>query len=354
VQRALALFSSDDKDSQWASATRKAMMYYAANGMAPGADATPGEIEEFKDMVQATARNIVVTRFAMGMLSPVSPTLDSGVDLPDYLRDFGVVNFKQAFYDMVNEYGDDPQGYEKALRKWSRVKPGALAYTISETDSNTVASIRKTKEAARYYRDNAGMFKKYPEGAAFFLPFDGEYSLESYTFLKREGFTQAKPVEDFLREVVVANEKQTYDQQKKYYEDLAAVAGSNQATSMVNARAAEWRQQYLSDKPLLKELVTTFSGSEGRRQGVLKELSQMVNDPRVPDVKLKRTYSDMLNAFYRGMNALENYPGQTEREVAYRKILRSNLAVELENIARGNPEAEMAFKMLFRPSIFIS
>jgi hypothetical protein len=354
VQRALALFSSDDKNSQWASATRKAMMYYAANGMAPGADATPGEIEEFKDMVQATARNIVVTRFAMGMLSPVSPTLDSGVDLPDYLRDFGVVNFKQAFYDMVNEYGDDPQGYEKALRKWSRVKPGALAYTISETDSNTVASIRKTKEAARYYRDNAGMFKKYPEGAAFFLPFDGEYSLESYTFLKREGFTQAKPVEDFLREVVVANEKQTYDQQKKYYEDLAAVAGSNQATSMVNARAAEWRQQYLSDKPLLKELVTTFSGSEGRRQGVLKELSQMVNDPRVPDVKLKRTYSDMLNAFYRGMNALENYPGQTEREVAYRKILRSNLAVELENIARGNPEAEMAFKMLFRPSIFIS
>jgi hypothetical protein len=354
VQRALALFSSDDKDSQWASATRKAMMYYAANGMAPGADATPGEIEEFKDMVAATARNIVVTRFAMGLLSPVSPTLDSGVDMPDYLREFGVVNFKQAFYDMVNEYGDDPQGYEKALRKWSRVKPGALAYTISETDANTVASVKKTQEAARYYRDNAGLFKRYPEGAAFFLPFDGEYSLESYTFLKREGFTEAKPVEDFLKEVVVANEKQTYDQQKKYYEDLAAVAGSNEATSMVNARAAEWRQQYLSDKPLLKELITTFSGSEGRRQGVIKELSQMVSDPRVPDTDLKRKYSEMLNAFYRGMNALENYPGQTERQVAYRKILRNSLAAELESIARGNPEAEMALKMLFRPSIFIS
>jgi len=354
VQRALALFSSDDRDSQWASATRKAMMYYAANDMAPGADATPGEIEEFKDMVQATARNIVVTRFAMGLLSPVSPTLDSGVDMPDYLRDFGTVNFKQAFYDMVNEYASDPDGYQKALRKWSRVKPGALAYTISETDSQTVASVKKTLQAARYYRDNRGMFNKYPEGAAFFLPFDGEYDLTSYTFLKREGFTEAKPVEEFLREVVVANEKQLYDQEKKYYEDLATNAGSTQAAARVNARAAAWREQYLNDRPLLKEIQTTFSGSEGRRAGVLKELGQMVNDPKIANTPLKKKYAELLDAFYKGMNNLENYPSQSDRQVTYRKLLRNNLALELENLARGIPEAEMAVRMLFRPSIFIS
>lgn len=354
VQRALALFDSDDRDSQWASATRKAMMYYAANGMAPGANATPGELEEFKDMVSATARNIIVTRFAMGLLSPVSPTLDSGVDIPDYLREFGVVNFKQAFYDMVNEYSDDPNGYEKALRKWSRVKPGALAYTISETEANTVASVKKTLEAAQYYRDNRGMFKKYPEGAAFFLPFDGEYDLTSYTFLKREGFTEAKPVEDFLREVAIANEKNLYDQQKKYYEDLAAVAGSPQASALVTERGAAWREQYLAERPLLKEVVTTFAGNEGRRAGVLQELDQMVNDPRVPDTELKKKYAEMLNAFHRGMNNLDNYPGQTDREISYRKILRNNLAAELESIARGIPEAEMALRVLFRPSIFIS
>lgn len=354
VQRALALFSSDDKDSQWASATRKAMMYYAANGMAPGADATPGELENFKDMVAATARNIVVTRFAMGLLSPVSPTLDSGVDMPDYLREFGTVNFKQAFYDMVNEYADDPNGYEKALRKWSRVKPGALAYTISETDANTVASVKKTLQAAQYYRDNRTMFDKYPEAAAFFLPFDGEYDLTSYTFLKREGFTEAKPVEDFLREVVVANEKNLYDQEKKYYEDLAADAGSPQAAARVNARAAAWREQYLAERPLLKEIQTTFSGSEGRRAGVIKELSQMVNDPKVPNTPLKKKYAELLDAFYVGMNNLDNYPSQSDRQVTYRKILRNNLALELENLARGIPEAEMAVRMLFRPSIFIS
>ena len=354
VQRALALFSSDDKDSQWASATRKAMMYYAANGMAPGADATPGEIENFKDMVSATARNIIVTRFAMGLLSPVSPTLDSGVDMPDYLREFGTVNFKQAFYDMVNEYADDPNGYEKALRKWSRVKPGALAYTISETDANTVASVKKTLQAARYYRDNRTMFDKYPEAAAFFLPFDGDYDLTSYTFLKREGFTEAKPVEDFLREVVVANEKNLYDQEKKYYEDLAADAGSPEAAARVNARAAAWRESFLNERPLLKEIQTTFSGSEGRRAGVIKELSQMVNDPNVPNTPLKNKYAELLDAFYMGMNNLENYPSQSDRQVTYRKLLRNNLALELENIARGNPEAEMAVRMLFRPSIFIS
>lgn len=354
VQRVLALYDSDDRDSQWASATRKAMMYYAANGMAPGADATPGQIEEFKDMVSATARNIIVTRFAMGLLSPVSPTLDSGVDMPDYLRDFGTVNFKQAFYDMVNEYAGDPDGYDKALRKWSKIKPGALAYTISETDANTVASVKKTLQAAQYYRDNSTMFKKYPEGAAFFLPFDGEYDLSSYSFLKREGFTEAKPVEEFLKEVVVANEKQLYDQEKKYYEDLAAVAGSSQASSRVTARGAAWREAYLAERPLLKELVTTFSGNEGRRAGVLTELSQMVSDPKVPDTQLKKTYAKMLDTFYRGMNNLDNYPGQTDREISYRKILRNRLAAELESIAKGNSEAEMALRVLFRPSIFIS
>jgi hypothetical protein len=354
VQRALALFSSDDRDSQWASATRKAMMYYAANGMAPTADATPGELEEFKDMVQATARNIVVTRFAVGLLSPVSPTLDSGVDMPDYLRDFGTINYKQAFYDMVNEYQGDPEGYQKALRKWTKVKPGALAYTISETESNTVASVRKTLQSAKYYRDNKFMFDKYPEAAAFFLPFDGDYDLQSYTFLKREGFTEAKPVETFLKEVTVANEKEKYDQEKRYYETLAENAGSTQAAARVNARASAWREQYLNDRPLLKELQTTFSGSEGRRQGVIKELSQMISDASVPNTKLKQTYAELLNAFYRGMNNLGNYPSQTDRQIGYRKILRNSLALELENIARGNPEAEMAVKMLFRPSIFTS
>ena len=354
VQRVMALYESDDRDSQWASATRKAMMYYAANGMAPKADATPGQLEEFKDMVAATARNIIVTRFAMGLLSPVSPTLDSGVDMPDYLRDFGTVNFKQAFYDMVNEYADDPDGYEKALRKWSRVKPGALAYTISETDSNTVASVKKTKEAAQYYRDNRTIFGKYPEAAAFFLPFDGEYDLTAYTLLKREGFTEAKPVEDFLREVVVANEKYVYDQEKKYYENLASTAGSPQGAARINAQAAAWREQYLTERPLLKEIQTTFVGSEGRRAGVLKELGQMVTDPNVPNTELKRKYAEMLEVYYRGMNNLENYPSQSDRQVNYRKTLRNNLALELENIARGIPEAEMAVKMLFRPSIFVS
>jgi hypothetical protein len=357
VQRILAITDSDDRDSQWASATRKAMTYYIANGMADdiiGPNATPGKIEEFKDSVQATARNIIVMRFFAGLLSPVAPQLSEGVDVPDYLRKYGVVNFKAAFYDMLNEYGTDPNGYEKALRKWTRVNPGKLAYVVNETELDKVASVKKTKEAARYLINNKGMFKKYPEGAPFFLPFGGEYNIDSYRYLKAEGFTKAKPVEDFLKEVLVAEEKQKYDEQKRYYENAAIGAGSPQARAMISREAATWREQYLTANPLLKEVITTFQGSDARRDMVIKELGQMVNDARVPNSRLKTIYANLLDAYYRNVNMIDIFPGQTDRDIEYRNTMRSKAYAELERIAEGIPEAEMAVKVLFRPSIFNS
>jgi hypothetical protein len=357
VQRILAITDSDDRDSQWASATRKAMAYYIANGMADeitGPNATPGRIEEFKDSVQATARNIIVMRFFAGLLSPVAPQLSEGVDVPDYLRKQGVVNFKAAFYDMLNEYGTDPNGYEKALRKWTRVNPGRLAYVVNETEANKVASVKKTKQAADFYIGNKAMFKKYPEGAGFFLPFDGQYDINAYRYLKAEGFTKAKPVEDFLKEVFVAEEKQKYDEQKKYYENLSLNAGSPQSRTMINREAAAWREQYLKENPLLKEVITTFQGSEARREMVIKELNEMIKDPRVPNNRLKKTYEQLLLSYYRNVNLLEIFPGQTDSEIEYRNSLRGKAFAELEQIAAGIPEAEMAIKVLFRPSIFNS
>jgi hypothetical protein len=185
VKRFMAAFDQDDQDSQFASAARKSMAYYAANGqgLKPDVRDANGDLTiiseqqkyDFTRMVEATAMNIVVARFFLGVFSPVAPQVGFGGDIPRYLKESGNVNFKSEFNKLVNEIaatGTDDV-YNKALQQWTKINPGLLAYSVGETDANKIATVKKTKDAAAWVKDNRDIIKQYPEGSAFFIPFSG-------------------------------------------------------------------------------------------------------------------------------------------------------------------------------------
>lgn len=349
VRRAISAFNQDDQDSQFASAARKAMAYYAANGMSLPMDATEAEKYEFRQRLEATAMNVIVTRFFLGMISPVAPQVGFGEDIPRYLKDAGNVNFKSEFNKLVNELAakGEPDVYNKALQQWTKINPGLLAYTIGETDANKVATVKKTKDAATWVKNNRDLVKAYPEGSAFFIPFTGEFGFDEYAFLKREGYIEALPVEDFLKRVQVAEDRFKYEQLKKEYDDKIEAAVLPSMKTMYREEWSTIREDYLSDKPLLVEDLE-FRGSEQQTRNALEDLRKMINEDRAPSIDLTNKYRKMIEVFDNAELSLSVLTSNTRFQRAQRDRIRKGALQQIEAIAAGDPQAEAAVRVLFR------
>jgi hypothetical protein len=355
VRRALSILSTDERNSEWASAARKAAIVYAANGMVPGQDASAQEIEDYRKNVAIGARNVIALRFFLGLISPVSPQVDMGTPGASLgnsdvnLRELGVVNFKQAFFDMLNEYAGDPNGYNKALAQWTKINPNLLAYTVSETEVSQVATVRKTKQAAEYVKDNRELFKKYPEGAAFFIPFGGDYDPDAYRFLKNEGFTEAKPVEQFLNEVAVAKDYAAYMDESRAYKEKLAQYTTPEIRKRLTANWEGFKNEFLDKRPMLMQELSSFSNSDAKRALALNDLRAMVSDPTVPNSDLKKAFKEMIDVYTKASLSRDAITGQTEAERNLRDSIAIDAFARIQSIASRSTEAEGAVLVLFKP-----
>jgi hypothetical protein len=259
VRRAVDALNQDERDSQFASAARKAIIYMQATKQGLPLDATEEQKLAYRQQIEGIAANIVVTRFFLGMLSPVSPQIGFGKDIPAFLKDAGNVNFKSEFNKLVNEIAatGEPDAYNIALQRWTELNPGLLAYTIGETDANKVATVKKTDQAAKWVRGNRDLIQKYPEGSGFFIPYTGEFNFDDYTFLKREGYTESVPVEDFLKRVTVAEDKEAYYALKESFDTRIESAGAAPLKAAIRREWDEAKDEFLTTRPLLVQDLET-------------------------------------------------------------------------------------------------
>jgi hypothetical protein len=349
VRRLVGAFDQDEKDSQFASASRKAMAYYAANGMSLPLDATEAQKYEFRQNLEATAMNIVVTRFFLGLISPVAPQVGFGRDIPGYLKDTGSVNFKSEFNKLVNEIaatGEDDV-YNKALERWTKINPGLLAYSIGETDANKIATVKKTKDAANWVKNNKDLVKAFPEGSAYFIPFTGEFGFDEYAFLKREGYIEALPIEDFLKRVQVAEERYTYEQLKKEFDEKIEAAAIPSMKSFYREQWSQAREDYLVDKPLLVEDLET-RGSEQQVRNSLEDLRKMIDQGLAPQGELQNKYKKMIEIYDNAELSLSVLTSNTRFQRNQRERIRKGSLQQIEALAAGDPQAEAAVRVLFR------
>jgi hypothetical protein len=359
VRRALSAFNQDDVDSQFASAARKSIAYYVANGqgLKPDTLDADGNLTiiseqqkyEFKRNIEATAMNVVITRFFLGLISPVAPQIGFGKDIPSYLKETGNVNFKAEFNKLVDEIAatGEEDVYNKALQRWTKINPGLLAYTIGETDAKRIATVKKTKEAGKWVRENRELIKDFPEGSAFFVPFAGEFGFDEYQFLKREGYIESLPIEDFLKEVVIADQAFEYRELRKQYEQKIEEQPAPSLKTYYRQEWAEVSQEYLIDKPLLVESLQTFESTQ-RYENAYNDLRQIILSGRAPQNSLTVKYKKMID-IYEGLNgATALLSDNTAFQRSERERLRTDAMAEIEKIAAGDAQAEAAVRVLFR------
>ena len=349
VNRLLTSLSRDERDSQYASAFRKAVTYLEAGGHTPSSDATPGELAQYQKRLRSTITAILATRFVLGFISPASPTTTLKSDMAEWVRDNGRVNFKQVYTKLIEEYTakNSPDPIGEAMADWVKLFPDEVPYVINESEPEFQARFKTSNAAANWVDENKDLVAKYPEGAGFLIPQSGTFSWDAYQFLKDNGFRKTKLVDDFLKETFVSKDKYFYYTQRDKYEALLENAGSDDRRKRLNTAWKDWSSEFKSARPLLQEEFANSASNNIKRQASYEDLKRLLNESGVNNQATK-SLRRMVNIYEEYLFTKDNvYNSRSERDIRSREFIRESTLEQLKDIARTNPNAKGAFEVLF-------
>jgi hypothetical protein len=354
VNRILAALNKDERNSQYASAFRKAATYLEASGhgLKPKIDPetnqeippTPAELAAYQDKVQSATISVLAVRALFGFIAPASPQITLKSDLSKWVRDNERTSFKQVFNQLINQYGS----IDKATEEWIRLFPNEMPYTISESDNTSVLAARSVDKSVGWIQQNEGLLKKYREGGVFLMPREGDFNFDAYKLLYKSGLKENKTLQDFLREIQTAKDEQTYYAQRDAFESELAVTYTDVAKRQLRDQFAVWKEQFLGARPMLQEELGKGAESKIRRLRAYDDLRLMLNDKTVTASPATRSIlTQMSQAFDQYQNARDAVFGNTETAQNYKDLLRMNIKTTLQQLAQGNANAQAAYDVLF-------
>lgn len=347
VNRLLTALNKDERDSQYASAYRKAVTYLEAGGHTPSATATPGELAEYQKQLRATISGVLLTRFALGFFAPASPTTSLKSDMAEWVRENGRVNFKQVFSKLIEEYSGTTDPVGNAMADWTKLFPNQVPYAINESDPVFQANFKTSNAAANWVDGNKDLIKAYPEGAAFLIPQSGTFSWEAYQFLKDNGYRENKLVGDFLQETMVAKSKYFFYQERDRYEQALTAAATDSERARINDVWSSWSKEFKATRPLLQQEFADSAGNNIKRMAAYDDLKRMLSETQISN-PATNSIRKMVAIYEEYLNAKDNvYNSRSERDVKARDVIRESTLAQLKTIAQSNPNASGVFTVLF-------
>jgi hypothetical protein len=349
VNRFLAVLNKDERESQYASAFRKAVTYLEAAGATPGADASPGEMKAYQESLETTVQSILGVRFVAGFFAPASPSVSLKSDMAEWARDNGSVNFKQTWNKLINKYAEqgseDPYG--DAMGDWVKYFPNQVPFTVNESDPQVLPYFQSSNAASKWVEDNRGLVKRYPQGSAFLIPNTGEFTYDAYQTLMNEGYRQKKLIGDYLKEVSVAKDEQVYYSQKAIRDEALTGAFTDRERSIVNDNWQVWSKEFLAARPLLRMEFASAAENTIKRDAAFADLREMIKEPNLTGSTINRL-RDMVREYddYQVIVTTQ-YNSSSDRDIRVRKSYKESLRLRLQEIAAGDPNATSTYSVLF-------
>lgn len=353
VNRALETMSTDERDSQYASAWRKAVTYLEAAGYglkstedAEGNIIPPSiqEQEEYRQRIKNTTLAILGTRFVYGFLAPATPQVQLKADMAQWVSDNGNANFKQAWNNLLDKY---PGDYDAAMAKWVELFPNQIPFTVPESEKKTVAVIKYAEESGLWAEKNAALFEKYPQGAAFLLPHKSGFSWDAYKTMKDMGLKYNKRVDDFLKEVQTAADLQQYYSKKNEYEVKLEESITDTERSIARQEFQEWATVFKAGRPLVQEELAEGGKKAVERVKAINDLRNMLNDPKVtvrgPLQKQLKEMLDLYDSYKTDKDLFSNLPGGSKVSA----FLKDETIIKMRELSRANENTMSAYNTLF-------
>ena len=353
INRLYETMSTDERDSQYASAWRKAVTYLEAGGHGLpekydelGNLIPPSiqEQEEYRQRIKNTVLGILGTRFIYGFFAPASPQIQLKADMAQWVKDNGKANFKQAWNSLLDQY---PGDYDAAMTKWVELFPNEIPFTVPESEKKTVAVIKYAEESGEFVDKNKDLFARYPQGAAFLIPHKSGFSWDAYKTMKDMGLKYNKRVDDFLREVQTASDLQQYYAKKNEYESSLEGMVTDFERTAARQEFTEWAKVFKAGRPLVQEELAEGGKKAIERIRALDDLRKMLDDKSVtvrgPIQKSLKEMLDVYDAYKIQKDALQNVSGTT----ALVSFMKDEAIVKLRELAKANENTMSAYNTMF-------
>ena len=359
LNRFLNAMKTDERQSQYASAFRKAATYLQAtgHGVEPKFNPetgqfeapSPAEVQAFKEKLGSATVSVLAVRFLFGFFAPASPQVTLKSDMAEWVKDNKRVNFKQVFNNLITQYDGN---LDKAMGEWLRLFPDEMPYTVSESDDNVVPVVRAVKDTTKWIEKNSDLLKAYPQGAPFLMPKVGEFDFEAYRLLFKSGIKYSKTIDDFLRDTQAARDIQFYFDQKDLYEEELTVTYSDSQKTKLKEQWTLWAKQFKGTRPALQDELAEGGDRQRARQRSYQDLQNMLNGPQASQARKSdqsafdaiKAMSDIYNDYLYNRDLVV---GSSANALSYKDLLKQNAKTDLENIASQNPNAQDAYYVLF-------
>ena len=353
INRLYQTMNKDERDSQYASAWRKAVTYLEAGGHGlpkrydESGNLIPPSIEEqetYRQQVKNTTLTILGTRFIYGFFAPASPTVQLKDTMAAWVKDNGKANFKQAWNGLLDEYAGD---YDGAMAKWVELFPNQMPFTVPESEKKTIAIIKYAEESGLWVEQNQELFKKYPQGAAFLIPHKTGFSWDAYKTMKNMGLKYNKRVDDYLKDVQSAADLQTYYSKKNEYESKLEELPTDYERALARDEFQEWAKLFKAGRPVVQEELAQGGKKAIERLNAIDDLRKMLNDKSItargPVQKALKDMLDLYDEFKLQKEALGDVSGTTSL-VAF---MKDDTIVKMRELSKKNENTRSAYNTLF-------
>jgi len=354
VRKTLNLISAanqDEGNKQIQSAAMAAAAYNSAAGLAPSETDDFDTLKKKQAQFLVTASNIITIRNLLGFFAPASIQMEEIKDIPDYVLETGTTRLSSEYYTIVNGLADkgsaDPWG--EALAIFTRKNPGRLAYTIPRSENTGLIKLNKTKEAANWVRENGNFIKKYGTTGVLFAPQIGEFDINAYTFLKLQGFTQNRPIEDFVMEMETKKARTEYDAVKAKWQEKINSTPIETVKSAYRAQSTEALRALKNANPLLAEQLAAYEFNTFEQQTGVDELRAMLAAGDAPNPKMAQKLSLMLKVYDSARSIWAIGMGGEQLTPEQVRNIRQDSVAQLERIAGNDPALNLAIDKLFAP-----
>ena len=353
LNRLWSIIGAGEKDKQEASAVHQVIAYNAAHGKGLPVDATPEEQYEYIKNTRISGHNLVVMRNLLGLLPiPVSPTLKETKDIPEFLKEVGVVSVRQEFFDIFegvlsnpNPRIDDP--YEEALAIYIGKNPNKLIYTVSRAEKTTDVAFKKTEEVKDWYIKNKGLVEKYGEAAWLAAPSVGEFTASTYAWFEAAELIDNRDLETYLREVQIAVDRQNYfDLEERAAEEISRTADTT-AIKQIGAQMNLAQEMILNSNPLLRQRFATGDFGVEKEKQYLTNLTYLLADE---SVKMEPATRDKLNKALKIMSETAyKINSDNGMSTSFRRMVRDEALADLSVLSNLDYTVRQANKAILTP-----
>ena len=354
LNRALKLMDQDDRDSQYASAYRKAVTYLEAtgNGLPRRLDEngnliapSVAEREAYREKLRSTTLSILAARFAFGFFAPASPSIQLKSEMEEWIRDSGKSSWKQVWYGLLEKNNGNT---DAAMEKWVELYPNQVPYTVSESERKTVGYFESAEDSAKFVEENEELFKTYKDGGAFLIPHTGAFSWDAYKTMKSMGLRENKRVEDYLLQVQTAADAQIYYDKKDQFDASIANVVDPQTRKILRTRYNEWKDTFMAGRPMLEEHLGKGRENATERVRALDDLINMLDDPKFKNIRpeTQNVLREMVNAYQgyvKQRDMFELIGGNSENI----DLMKSIALRKIKNLSEFNENTLAAYMSIF-------